>query len=283
MAVALLLVSSAISSRATLYVIVVGRQQIAIASDSRLVTLTGTQIATADGIQKVISLGNKIAFMSAGVGEVSTRNLTITPDQVAKECYASWVKNGRGVGIGHLADAFGQTITERLNRLSGSGIAQIASAIAQQLGPQDNQVLESTFAGVNDDGRLLIETVNVNLIASPSATENAKFEWTRHEAPGDRPNIIFSGEVGVLRSAFENPASPIAQLSSFQTWWRAFREGRPGNAAQSAEALVNLAIKYSPPDQARLGYPIFVYTLDAKNGLTKLRTVPKGKAAVLPQ
>jgi hypothetical protein len=280
-AVALLLVAYPISSHATLYVIVVGRQQIAIASDSRLVTLNGSQIAAADGIQKVISLGNRIAFMTTGVGEISTRRVTITPDQVARECYSSMVKNGRRAGIGQLADAFGQTITERLDRLSAPAKAQIDSMV-QQFGSQDNEVMESTFVGVNDNGQLLIETVNVYLFPPSSATEKAKFEWTRHETPGDRPNIILSGEVGVLRSAFENAASPIAQLSSFQTWWQAFRDGRPVNAAQTAEALVNLAIKYSPPDQARLGYPIFVYTVDAHNGLTKLRTVPKGKAAVLP-
>jgi hypothetical protein len=277
----LLLVASPISSYATLYVIVVGRQQIAIAADSRLVTVTGTQIAAADGIRKVIALGSRIAFMSAGVGQIWTRNLTIAPDQVAKECYSSMVKHGDRVGIGQLADAFGQTITERLDLLSASGKAQIGSVV-QQPGSQNNQLMESTFVGVNRDGQLLIETINVYLLPPSTATEKAKFAWTRHETPGDRPNVIFSGEVDVLRSAFKNDASPIAQLSSFQAWWQAFREGRPVNAAQTAEALVDLAIKYSPPDDHRLGYPIFVYTLDAQNGLTKFRTVPKGKAAVLP-
>jgi hypothetical protein len=282
LAVAFLLVASPISSHATLYVLVVGRGQIAIAADSRLVTVTGTQIATADGIQKVISLGSKIAFMSAGVGEISTGNVTIMPGPVAKECYSSMAKNGRRVRIIELADTFGKTITDRLDRLSASAKAQIYSSIVQQFGSQDNQVMESTFVGVNDAGQLLIETLNVRLVPPSSANENAKFEWTRHETPGDRPNIILSGEVGVLRNAFENAESPIAQLSSFQAWRQAFTEGRPVSAAQTAEALVNLAIKYSPPDQAKLGYPIFVYTLDAQNGLTKLRTVPKGKAAVLP-
>jgi hypothetical protein len=60
-------------------------------------------------------------------------------------------------------------------------------------------------------------------------------------------------------------------------------EGRQVNAAQTAEALLNLAIKYSPPDQTRLGYPIFVYTLDGGNGLKKIKTVPKGKAVDLPR
>ena len=197
LAMALLLVASPISGHATLYVIVVGRNEIAITADSRLVTVTAAQVATTDGIQKVISLGSKIAFMSAGVGEISTQNVTITPDQIAKECFASVVKNSQRVGIGQLADAFGQAIKERLDRLSASGKAQIASSIVQQFGSQDNQVMESTFAGVNDDGRLVIETVNVDIVPPSTATENAKFEWTRHETPGDRPNIILSGEASL--------------------------------------------------------------------------------------
>src|ERR1019366_8932710 len=124
LAVPMLLAACPISSHATLYVIVVGRGQIAIAADSRLVTVTGTQVATADGIQKVISLGSEIAFMSAGVGEILTGNVTILPDPVAKECYSSIAKNGRKVRIIELADIFGETITDRLDRLSISAKAQ---------------------------------------------------------------------------------------------------------------------------------------------------------------
>jgi hypothetical protein len=276
-----LLLCCPISSHATIYVIVIGRRQIAIASDSRRATMVGSRITTADGIEKVVPLGSRIAFMSAGLSEISTNSTTIMPDRVAKECYLSLTKNRGRVSIGHLSDAFGQTITERMNRLSASGKAQIDTML-QQFGSQGNQAMESIFVGVDDDGQLRIETVNVYLHPPSSATESAGFEWTRHETSGNDPNIILSGDVGVLRSAFENDASPIAQLSSFKTWWQAFREGKTVDSGQTAEGLVSLAIKYSPPERIGLGYPIFVYAVNVQNGFRKLRSVPRGKASLLP-
>ncbi len=45
------------TGHATLYVIVLNRQGIAIASDSRHITLEGKKITTSDGVEKLVSLG----------------------------------------------------------------------------------------------------------------------------------------------------------------------------------------------------------------------------------
>jgi hypothetical protein len=90
--------------------------------------------------------------------------------------------------------------------------------------------------------------------------------------------MILSGEINVLKSAFEDPSTTIGQMPSFQAWVEAMREGRSINTAESAEALLNLAIRYSPPAQTRLGYPIWVYRLKAGSGIKNIRVVPRGKA-----
>jgi hypothetical protein len=52
---------------ATLYVIVLNRRGIAIASDSRHITFEGGKFKTADGVEKLVSLGADMAFMSSGL------------------------------------------------------------------------------------------------------------------------------------------------------------------------------------------------------------------------
>jgi hypothetical protein len=271
------------AGQATLYVIVLNRQGIAIASDSRRMMLEGGQIKTLDGVEKVIALGTRVAFMSSGLTEISTATSTIRPSQLVRTCYANLLKGGRRVSIKDLSTAYAKLATEHLNRLSDSEKAAVASLV-REFGSQNNQVMESIITGIDIDGSPRVETIDFYL-SRPSLTHAGvlRFEWSIDEAMATEvPRVILSGEVGVLRSAFQDGATPISELPSVQACSQAMHEGKQVNAAQSAEALLNLAIEYSPPGQTRLGYPIFVYTLNQGSGLRKIRTVPKGKAVDLP-
>jgi hypothetical protein len=187
------------------------------------------------------------------------------------------------VSIKDLSTAYAKLATDQLNRLTDSEKAAVES-LARQFGSQNNQIMESIITGIGIDGRPKVETVDFYLSRPfPGRGDVLRFEWNLDEAVAtEAPRVILSGEVSVLRNAFEDGATPISRLPSVQAWSQAMHEGRQINAAQTAEALLNLAIKYSPPDQTRLGYPIFVYTLNGRSGLRKIRTVPKGKAVDLP-
>ncbi len=268
---------------ATLYVIVLNRQGIAIAADSRHITLEGKKITTSDGVEKLVSLGGRVAFLSSGLTEISAVSSQIRPAQIVRVCYADWIKGGHRVSIKELAAAYAKLTTEQLNRLSDSEKAAV-EPLVRQFGSQNNQVMETIIAGIDVDGNPKVETIDFYLSRPfPVYPEVLRFEWNLDEAIAiEVPRVILSGEVGVLRSAFQDGAAPISELPSVKAWSDAMHEGRQVDAAQTAEALMNLAIVYSPPDQTRLGYPIFVYTLDARSGLKKIKTVPKGKAVNLP-
>jgi hypothetical protein len=67
---------------ATLYVVVLDRDGIAIASDSRHITLEGGKFKTLDGVEKVVSLGANMAFVSFRPDRnilCDFRNSTISP------------------------------------------------------------------------------------------------------------------------------------------------------------------------------------------------------------
>jgi hypothetical protein len=267
----------------TLYVIVLDKREIAIASDSRRMILEGGQIKKLNGVEKVIGLGTKLAFMSSGVTEISTATSMIRPSQLVRACYADLHKGTHRPSIRDLSTAYANLATERLNGLSDSEKAAVDSLV-RQFGSQDNQVMETIITGIDLDGSPKVETIDFYLSrAFPVYPDVLRFDWNLDEAIAtEAPRVILSGEVDVLRSAFQDGGTPISELPSVKAWSDAMHEGRQVNAVQTAEGLLNLAIEYSLPDRTRLGYPIFVYTLDGRIGLKKIKTVPRGKAVDLP-
>jgi hypothetical protein len=243
-----------IEGRATLYVIVLNRQGIAIASDSRHITLEGGKFTTSDGVEKLVSLGANMAFVSSDLTEISTATATARPRQLVRKCYADLLKGAQRVSITDLTTAYAKLTTQQLNRLSDSEKAAVNS-LAQQLGAQNNQVMESIITGIGLDGSPKVETIDLYLSRPfPVYPDVLRFVWNVDEAIATEvPRVILSGEVGVLRSALQDGATPISELPSVKAWSDAMHEGRQVDAAQTAEALLNLAIKYSPPDQTRLG------------------------------
>ena len=271
------------AGHATLYVIVFDKRGISIAADSRHIVFEGEPIKTIDAFEKVIPLGTKLAFMSSGITEISAATSEIRPSQIARRCYADLFKSGHRTSIKDLSASYATSTADQLNGLTDSEKAAVES-LMQQLGAPNNQMMESIIAGVDTDGTLRVETIDFYLARPSSAhADILRFEWNLNDAvANEAPRMILSGEINVLRSAFEDAATPIGQLPSFRAWMGAMREGRPINTAETAEALLNLAIEYSPPTQTRLGYPIFVYTLSARGGIKKIRVVPRGEAVNLP-
>jgi hypothetical protein len=153
-------------------------------------------------------------------------------------------------------------------------------ALKEQLERQGPQILECMFAGVDADGSLKTETVDVY----PSDQDGgSSFAYHSQEAVGsESPRIILSGQVVAIQSAFQDPQSPIAALPEFRAWAETFQQ-RHLDSARTAEALLALAIQY-PPEGAkqRLQYPVHVYVINRNDGFQKLKTVREGHAANLP-
>jgi hypothetical protein len=272
------------AGHATLYVIVLDKQGITIASDSRRITITGQEIKTSDGFEKVIALGPKLAFMSSGLTEIAIGTSVVRASQLVRKSYAESLRRDQNVSVKALAVTFGRLTTKRLNEMSCSQKARVAFLLRSFFRAQDNQVMEAIIAGLEGDGGFKAETVDFYLSPRVSSSlEALQFEWTVHEAiADDNPRVILSGEVSVLQSALQDGAPPIGHLPSFEAWWQALHQPKHLDASDTAEALLNLAIKYPPQNQPRLGYPIFVYTLNAQDGLRRVRIVPEGKSVDLP-
>jgi hypothetical protein len=271
------------SGHATLYVIVLDRQGITIASDSRRITVTAQEIRSSDGLEKVIPLGPKLAFMSSGLTEISIGTTVVRPSQLVRKSYAELLRRYQNVSVKDLAISFGRLTAKRLHEMSCPQKARV-SLLLQTLGAPDNQVMEAIIAGLEGAANFKVETIDFYLSRMAlSSVEVLQFDWTIHESvPDDNPRVILSGEISVLKSAFQDGASPIGHLPSFTAWWQALQQGKHLDATATAEALLNLAIQYSSPNQTRLGYPIFVYTLNAQDGLRRLRIVPEGRSVDLP-
>lgn len=179
-----------------------------------------------------------------------------------------------------LAGAFGRGTSERLNQLSPEQKNRILS-VRQQFSTSGRELLECIFAGRDADNKLKTETVDV--YSDSAAAQNQSFTYRVDESIGtDSPHLILSGEVTTLKAAFEDTQSPLGSLPSFQKWEHAFQSHRVSSEA-TAEALVDLAIKYSPNGPTSLiGYPIYVYRLDAAGSLRRVRVVSRGHAVPLP-
>jgi hypothetical protein len=261
-------------------VIVLDNQGVVIASDSRKLWLAGQRITYADGVEKVIPLGTKLAFMSSGITEVSVATSTIRPAQLVRICYASFVRNSSLFSMKELAGFFAKRTTDHLNRLSDSEKAAVA-LLAQRFGSQNGQVIESMIAGIDIDGTLKVETIDFYLPSLALGEKGVRrFDWTVDEALAtDRPRVILSGEVEVVKSAFQGGESPIRRSPPLGQWVQAMLDGRPINAVQTAKTLVDLTIRYSS-DKTRLGYPIVVYRIDAQHGFKKVVSVQEQKTRI---
>jgi hypothetical protein len=271
-----------ITADATLYVIVLDKGEIAIASDGKWLTVSGDKSAPVSHLEeKVVRVGPQLAFMCGGLTEIDTATVKIHAADLVKELYSV---HGTKQVFDHtmtvLAGAFGRNMSERLNQLSPEQKNRILF-LRQQVSTSGRELLECIFAGRDADNKLKVETVDV--YPDWPAAQNQSFTYHVDESIGsDSPHLILSGEVTTLKAGFEDTQSPLGSLPSFQKWERAF-QSHSMNPEATAEALVDLAIKYSPHGStALIGYPIYVYRLDAAGSLRRVRVVSRGHAVPLP-
>jgi hypothetical protein len=266
---------------ATMFILLCDNTEIVIASDSRRITIDHGQKKTQNGVEKVVSLGPGLAFMTDGFSEITTTQSEIRPMQIARAAVASATRASRRPNMEEIAIQYGESLTESFSLLSDQSKAQLQSALAS-FGSGGGPVLESIFAGRDSDGKLKIEMVDV-VLQGHSESESLQFVWTHSERiPTNDTDLILSGDVKSLQAGFESSSSPIGQLPSFQSWVAAIRAQQHLNKAQSAEALANLSLKYKDPNDSSVGYPIFVYAIDSQGGFKKLKTVTMANAVNLP-
>ena len=186
---------------ATLYVLVLDKQGITIASDSRRITIALQEIKASDGFEKVIPLGSKLAFMSSGLTEIAIGTSDVRPAQLARKAYTELLRRDANFSVKDLAVSFGRLTTKQLDGMSCSQKIRVASLLRRVLGAQDDEVMEAMIAGLEDDGSFKVETVDFYLSPRVIETlEGFQFDWTLHEAiADDSPRVILSGEIGVLQ------------------------------------------------------------------------------------
>ncbi len=273
---------SPITADATLYAIVLDEREIAIASDGKWLMVSGDNSApVSHSEEKIVRLGPRLAFMCTGLTEIDTATVKIHAADLAKELDSvHGTKQAFDRTMAVLAGAFGRSMSERLNQLSPEQKNQILS-VRQQFSTSGRELMECIFAGRDADNELKTETVDV--YPDWSAAQTQSFAYHVDESiGGDSRHLILSGEVTTLKAAFKDTQSPLGSLPSFQKWEQAFQSRRVSSEA-TAEALVDLAIKYSPQGPtALIGYPIYVYRLDATGSLKRVRVVSRGHAVPLP-
>ena len=146
-AFALLLIPQPV--QATLYVIILDRQEIAIASDGkRAFYLRGEFSLVSKTTEKVTKLGSKLAFMCSGLVEITTAKATIRPTEIARSVYVKQAAEDASLlPMNELANKFGKTTTDQLDGLTPEGKNQML-ALKGQLDGQAPQIFECIFVGL---------------------------------------------------------------------------------------------------------------------------------------
>jgi len=146
-AFALLLIPQPV--QATLYVIILDRQEIAIASDGkRAFYLRGELSLVSKTTEKVTKLGSKLAFMCSGLVEITTAKVTIRPSEIARSVYVKQAAEDASLlPMNELANKFGKTTTDQLDGLTREGKNQML-ALKGQLDGQAPQIFECIFVGL---------------------------------------------------------------------------------------------------------------------------------------
>jgi hypothetical protein len=205
-----------ITADATLYVIVLDKREVAIASDGKWLTVSGDNRAPVSHLEeKVVRLGPQRAFMCSGLTEIDTATVKIRSTDLAKELYSIYrAKQVSDDMMTVLAGAFGQHMSERLNQLSPEQKSRILF-LRQQFATSGQELLECIFAGRDADNKLKTETVDVYFNFSP--TQGQYFSYLVDESIGsDFPHLILSGEVTTLKAAFEDTQSVLGFCPPFR-------------------------------------------------------------------
>ncbi len=252
-------------------VVILESNQIVIATDSRV---RAERVVRAnsfeDGVEKVLPLSRDIAFFSTGTGKWVTHDATNSLDDLAKELVNEKKKEKRDVPLLELADSFKSRVSEKLSRLTIADIAFLHSISAKEGG---STVFQSVFAGRDVDAAFRTFQITCNAsVGTNDGKLDARLSFDLAEVKlTGRQSMLFLGMNKVFAAAMSDPNAPLAPL---------MKQVKTSNALlaePTAAALLAAAVReYGDGPTSPVGYPIFVYVIDA-DGFRMSRKVGKGQ------
>ena len=264
-------VSPLFSQHGTLVVAVLDTNQIVIAIDSRLTSgVIGQSNQVQDGVEKVVQLSPQVAFFFTGAGVFGTSVSTNSLNDTAKTLAAEWRRDKRPIQLGRFAHEFRARAAKDLSRLTTGQIQLLHSAALQQ---GSSNVFQAVIAGQDFDAafKLFRVTCSAAVEANGEHTNAVLSFDVSEEKKVEKQRFLFFGATKVFDQAMNDPKAPLAPM---------LREVRTSNALlaePTAAGLVEAGVRQQCdlPDSP-VGYPIFVYVLDA-DGFRTSRKVNKGE------
>ena len=259
------------SQHGTLAVAILETNQIVIAIDSRMTTKErGKNNRVQDGMEKVVGLSSHVAFFVTGTVALSNRRETNSLLVIAKALAAEWQKENRKLQLEELANEFKARASNALSRLTMGDINALHLDSLKQGG---TNLFTAAFAGQDTDATLkLFRVICSTAVETNRGYIDARLTFeVREEKRRGKQWFLFLGSSGAFERGMTDPKSPLAPAI------RQIRSSRALLAEPIAAALVDVGIRhYGDEPESPVGYPIFVYTLDA-DGFRLTRKVNKGE------
>jgi len=256
----------------TLIVVVLSKDEVAIATDSRVTTVGGTEPRIVDGQEKVHAVAPHVVFFGTGIDRIYDKSgrTSIGLVEVAERVGAT----NPGEDIQSLAHRFAEATERDIRRIVTPADLSVIAERVRVLGLPN--MFEVTFAGMDPNGSMACLTVRCKWVDN-----QLRWDYELEVGRADQ-QVFFFGESQALREAVNNPSSPLGQQGIFRRWLAAYRGNRWLDGPTVAEALLALGIAYLPPSlRTHVGYPLYVYRMDS-HGVRRLRVVPAGAACSLP-
>jgi hypothetical protein len=190
---------------------------------------------------------------------------------IAREVLQERVSGKQPVRIDDLAHAFKTRVETHLSRLTIHDIFFLRELAAKAGG---TNVFNAYFAGQDADATFRMFCVTCFASTATNAGKlHAQLMFTAtEENRAGRQQILFLGANRVFGEGMNDPAAPLAPLM------KQMKTSNALVAEPTAAALLAAGIReYGDGVESAVGYPIFVYALDA-GGFRKTRTVGKGQA-----
>lgn len=255
----------------TFAVTILESNQVVVAIDSRV---TKNQIGQPDefqdGSEKVIPLSQQVAFFVTGANSFSTRTDTNSLVATARAVAAGWAGENKPLPLEHVANEFKMRVARDLSRLT-AGDVYLLHAVAMKDG--GNAVFDAVFTGQDTDA--FFKLFRVACRSRASTNENGRGAYlsfdTIEEPRAGRQKLLLLGPAKLLGTGWDDPKSPLAPAI------RQIRSSHVFLAEPVGAALVDFGLRqYADQPNAPVGYPIFVYTVDAK-GFRMTRKIKRGE------
>ncbi|MGH9429489.1 MAG: hypothetical protein ACRD2L_24650, partial [Terriglobia bacterium] len=268
----------------TLFVVLFGENQIVIATDSRQTETKGSTSLVRDGVEKIVELQPTIAFLPSGLDRLRVDDDPVfDAGLVARRVFDRFQKSGAPLAFRELAIAFGKEVCNELSRLPQVELLALKEE-AERL--EASILLESAFVGADVDGELKLLAVRIRLegLSTPAGSQSVEPMWHL-----GKPNthgttyVRFLGAAKALEEGLSNPNAPLLNDPEYKGWIESRRRGKELDPVLTAEALAKLVILHANEEsRKKVGFPIFVYSLNMRDGLKRVKVTRECDAAQLP-